>query len=83
MHLWNPIDCVFMKSYKIILNHRKTKFLQIGRDQGFSKASNLDDKGLSYKESGATKLKIHIENNKFVYGGLLLVVIAGLITLLS
>ena len=66
-----------------IYDQRKTKFLQIGRDQGFSKASNLNDKGLSYKESGATKLKIHIENNKFVYGGLLLVVIAGLITLLS
>ena len=34
-----------------IYDHRKSKFLQIGRDQGFSKSSNLSDGGLSYKES--------------------------------
>ncbi len=65
-----------------IYDHRKSKFLQIGRDQGFSKVSNISDKGLSYKESDIKKLIIHIEKNKYIYCGLGLVLIAGLISLL-
>tara|TARA_B100000941_G_scaffold186760_1_gene134402 strand:- start:64 stop:615 length:552 start_codon:yes stop_codon:yes gene_type:complete len=67
-----------------IYDHRKSKFLQIGRDQGFSKSSNLNNNGsLSYKESSFTKFKLHIDKNKLVYGGTVLIVIAGLIALLS
>ena len=62
-----------------IYDHRKSKFLQIGRDQGFSKSTNIGDSGLSYKESGIKKLKFHILQNKYIYGGIGLVVIVGLI----
>ena len=66
-----------------IYDHRKSKFLQIGRDQGFSKSSNLNDKGLSYKESVPRKLKIHLEKNKYLYLGLGLALIGSLIAILS
>ena len=66
-----------------IYDHRKSKFLQIGRDQGFSKSSDITDGGLSYKESALNKLKSQINKNKYVYGGLGLIVIIGLIALLS
>ena len=32
-----------------IYDHRKTKFLKIGRDKGFTKSSNLNDTSLIYK----------------------------------
>ena len=66
-----------------IYDHRKAKFLQIGRDQGFSKSSSLGSKDLSYEESGIRKLKNHITNNKYIFGVLGLLAIAGLFTLLS
>ena len=65
-----------------IYDHRKAKFLQIGRDQGFSKSSNLDGGGLSYKDSNFKKLFIHLEKNKLIYGGLSLLAITSLIVLL-
>ena len=65
-----------------VYDHRKAKFLQIGRDQGFSKSSDLDDSNLSYKESSLQKLKEHIEKNKFIYAGMSLLAITSLITLL-
>ena len=43
-----------------IYDHRKSKFLQIGRNQGFSKSSNLNDNGISYKESYYQILKSHL-----------------------
>ena len=42
-----------------IYDQRKSKFLQIGRDRGFSKSSNLNDAGLSYKGSSYMKFKSH------------------------
>ena len=66
-----------------IYDHRKSKFLQIGRDQGFSKSSNINDVGLSYKESAFNNLKSQINKNKYVYGGIGLIVIIGFIALLS
>jgi len=65
-----------------VYDHRKAKFLQIGRDQGFSKSSNLNDAGLSYKESGFQKVKLHIDKNKLIYMGIGLVFIAGLISVI-
>ena len=64
-----------------VYDHRKTKFLQIGRDQGFTKSSNLEG-GLSYKESSLEKLKAHIDKNKFAYAGIGLIAITSLIVLL-
>ena len=66
-----------------IFEHRKAKFLQIGRDKGFSKSTNLSEGGLSYQDSKFENFKIHIDKNKYLYGGLGLVVIASLIALLS
>jgi acetyl-CoA carboxylase carboxyl transferase subunit alpha len=64
-----------------IYDHRKAKFLQIGRDRGFSKSDNLEG-GLSYKESGLQKLKVHINENKLAYIGMGLIAITSLIVLL-
>ena len=64
-----------------VYDHRKTKFLQIGRGQGFTKSSNLEG-GLSYRESKLLNLKNHIERNKLVYAGIVIVAITSLITLL-
>ena len=65
-----------------IYDHRKTKFLQIGRDQGFSKSTNLEGGGLSYKESSIQKLAAHLEKNKLIYAGIGLLAITSLITLI-
>ena len=65
-----------------IYDHRKAKFLQIGRDQGFSKSSNLEQGALSYKASHIQKLLLHIDNNKLIYGGIGLLAITSLIALL-
>ena len=65
-----------------VYDHRKTKFLQIGRDQGFSKSTNLNDYGLSYKESNLQKIKFHIDKNKLAYGGIALLLITSLIVAL-
>ena len=40
-----------------IYDHRKTKFLKIGRDQGFNKSSNLKNSGLNYQRTNIQKLK--------------------------
>ena len=66
-----------------IYDHRKTKFLKIGRDQGFAKAANISDGGLSYKEPNIRKIRLHIEKNKFLYSGLVVVAIASLIAIFS
>ena len=75
---------IFQKySREEIYDHRKSKFLQIGRDKGFSKSSNLNDSGLSYKDTQLDKILHHFYKNKFVYGGVGLVLITSLIALLS
>ena len=60
-----------------IYDHRKAKFLQIGRDKGFSKSVNTNDTGLTYKESGVIKLKSHFVKYKYMYAAL------GFITLIG
>ena len=64
-----------------IYDHRKTKFLQIGRDQGFSKSSNIEGSGLSYKDSNIQKLVSHVVKNKLIYAGISLLAITSLIVL--
>ena len=65
-----------------IYDHRKAKFLQIGRGQGFAKSTNLEGGGLSYKEANIHKLLSHIEKNKLIYAGIALLAITGLIALI-
>ena len=64
-----------------VYDHRKSKFLQIGRGQGFSRSSNTEG-SLSYKESGLQKLRDHVNRFKLAYIGVGLIAITGLITLL-
>ena len=63
-----------------VYDHRKTKFLQIGRDQGFTDSSKLNNTGLSYKESVFQKINSHIIKNKLIYAGISLVFIASLVS---
>ena len=65
-----------------IYDHRKSKFLQIGRDQGFSKSSNIEGSGLSYKDTNIQKLVSHIVKNKLIYVGLCFLAITSLIALI-
>ena len=65
-----------------VYDHRKAKFLNIGRDQGFRKSSSLDETGLSYKGSSIQKIKAHILKNKLLYIGVGFVFIAGLVSIL-
>ena len=65
-----------------IYDHRKTKFLQIGRDQGFSKSSNIEGSGLSYQDSNIQKLVSHIVKNKLIYAGIGLLALTSLIALI-
>ena len=65
-----------------VYDHRKAKFLNIGRNQGFSKSSNVNDAGLSYRDSIVEKIKIHIIKNKLLYLGISLVFIAGLVSII-
>ena len=65
-----------------IYDPRKSKFLQIGRDQGFSKSSDPNNAGLSYKGSNIQKIIGHIDKNKLLYIGVGFVFIAGLVSIL-
>ena len=63
-----------------IYDHRKEKFLRIGRKEGFTKTSSLDNKGLSYKGSSLQKIRSHIDKNKLIYCGIGLVLLVGMIS---
>ena len=65
-----------------IYDHRKSRFLKIGRDRGFSKSSSSDTTGLSYKETAFQQFKFHFNQNKLIYIGISLVLVASLITIL-
>ena len=64
-----------------ILNHRKNKFLSIGRNKGFTSQSGLS-KNLSMKENVFDKIKLKLKKNKkVIYLGIsiLVLIIMGLI----
>ena len=65
-----------------IYDHRKAKFLQIGRNQGFSKSTNLEAGALRYNELNVQKLISHLSKNKLIYGGIGLLAVTSLIALL-
>ncbi len=64
-----------------ILEHRKNKFLSIGRNKGFSSQSEVS-KNLSMKENIIEKLKIKIKNNRSAYYFLIIFVILIIISVL-
>ena len=64
-----------------VYEHRKVKFLQIGRGQGFNKSSSLE-KGLSYKETVLQKVQSNLNRNKLIYIGMGLIAAVSLIALL-
>ncbi len=65
-----------------IYDHRKGKFLQIGRDKGFNKSTNLHDKGLLYKPDYLLRFKRHISSNSYIYLGIAIVTLAAIVTLI-
>ena len=64
-----------------IYDHRKQKFLKIGRDKGFVKSSNLSNKNLGYKETISQIIKRNFNEFKFIYLGILIVCLASLIAI--
>ncbi len=62
-----------------IYEHRKNRFLKIGRDRGFTKSTTLEDQGLGYKTSISTKISKNLRKNRNIY---ILLSIAFLLSLL-
>ena len=65
-----------------VYDDRKTKFLKIGREKGFTKSANPNDVGLGYKESYFDKARREFNKNHYLYYGLatFLLVIITIIT---
>ena len=59
-----------------VYDHRKAKFLKIGRDKGFTKSTSLNDNSLGYKEPFTNKIKRQFNKNKYPYLGLTVFLIA-------
>jgi len=66
-----------------IYEHRKNKFLKIGRDKGFMSSSNLNEKGLGYNEPILLKVKRNLIQNKYVYLTFALVVLSLIIAIFN
>ena len=66
-----------------IFDHRKNKFLKIGREGGFTKSSIKGESGLEYKEPASLKLKRIFNKNKYIIPVLGLAIIATIIALLD
>jgi len=65
-----------------VYEHRKAKFLKIGREGGFAKSDSLNDSGLGYKESYFDKTRREFNKNKYLYYGLIAFLLA-LITIIT
>ena len=65
-----------------IYDHRKTKFLKLGRERGFSKSANLNDNSLKYEESYLSKARRAFDKNRYLYYSLLTFLLV-LITVLA
>ena len=66
-----------------VYEHRKLKFLKIGREKGFIKSSNLSSEGLGYKEPSLLRLKRHLFRQVYIYLGMTLVCLATVIVLFN
>jgi len=54
-----------------VYEHRKTKFLKIGRERGFTKSNSSIYSGLGYQESFFNKARREFNKNKYLYYGLI------------
>ena len=66
-----------------VYNDRKTKFLKIGRDKGFTKSASLADSKFGLKDSLLSKITKEFDDKRYLYYGLLAVIITVLVTLIS
>ena len=66
-----------------VYEDRKAKFLKIGRDKGFASSTSLTGGNFGHEDSLFIKTKRGFENKKYLYYGLLAVVLTVLITLFS
>jgi acetyl-CoA carboxylase carboxyl transferase subunit alpha len=65
-----------------VYDHRKTKFLKIGREGGFAKSTSPNDSTLGYKESYLIKANRAFNKNKYFYYGLVSLLL-GLIIIIT
>ena len=65
-----------------IFDHRKNKFLKIGRGGGFTKSSSDGETGLGYKEPFSLKFKRVFLQNKYIFSALGMAIIVSIIALL-
>jgi len=61
-----------------IYDHRKNKFLKIGRDKSFTKSVNLGNSSFRYTKTYFAKMKQEFDKNRYLYYGL----VAALIVLI-
>ena len=66
-----------------IYQHRKEKFLKIGRDKGFVRSSHHTGQGLDYQEPKFAKVKRHLIKNKYIYLSFSLLFIVSIITIFN
>ena len=66
-----------------VFDHRKNKFLKIGRGGGFAKSSAEWLTGLEYKQPVSLKLKRIFTQYKFIFFALSLAIIASIVAVLS
>ncbi len=59
-----------------IYDHRKAKFLKIGREGGFAKSANFGDTNLRFSESLISKIKRSFTKNQYLYYSLLVFLLA-------
>ena len=64
-----------------IYEHRKNKFLKIGRDRGFVDSSSLNDNSLVYSEPLLQKFKRYLDKNKIIFIGISLVILSSIIAI--
>tara|TARA_Y100000816_G_scaffold286454_1_gene267612 strand:+ start:564 stop:1673 length:1110 start_codon:yes stop_codon:yes gene_type:complete len=64
-----------------IFNQRKTKFLKIGRDQGFKKVEDSAKEKLAYVEPAISTITRYIKKNKNIFLGTAIII--GLVIILS
>tara|TARA_B100000029_G_C16908856_1_gene716982 strand:- start:110 stop:571 length:462 start_codon:yes stop_codon:yes gene_type:complete len=62
-----------------IFSQRKTKFLKIGRDQGFRKPSDATGEKLTYVQPGISKIMRHIKERKNLFAGATIILILAII----
>tara|TARA_B100000586_G_C20112927_1_gene431097 strand:+ start:2729 stop:3838 length:1110 start_codon:yes stop_codon:yes gene_type:complete len=67
-------------SGEAIFNQRKTKFLKIGRDQGFKKPSDAIGEKLGYVEPGISKVTRFIYKRKNLFVGATIILILAIIS---